>query len=399
MVKPGAQTGMPAAIWVLGFVSLFMDVSSEMIHAYLPLFLVNVLGASALTLGAIEGIAEAIASITKMFSGALSDRLGQRKLLTVLGYGLAAFTKPAFPLAGSIGWVMAARFIDRVGKGVRDAPRDALIADIAPPELRGASYGLRQSLDTVGAFVGPLLAIAVMALSSGDYRAVFWVAVAPAFTAFALIAFGVREPEKKRETSSQPRLRRKDLARLGAPFWWVVVLSAIFTLARFSEAFLILRGQADGLPLTLIPLVMVLMNIVYALAAYPVGMLADRVDRVSVLEIGFGILIAADLALGFLPGIPGLALGVALWGLQLGFTQGVFSALIADAAPPELRGTAFGVFNLVSGGVLLAASLVAGGLWDRFGPMATFAGGAAFTLLALAGLQLWRRRPAARPLR
>jgi MFS family permease len=387
---------LPAAIWVLGLVSLFMDISSEMIHAYLPLFLVNVLGASALMVGVIEGIAEATASITKMFSGALSDRLGQRKFLTALGYGLAAVTKPVFPLASTIGWVMAARFIDRIGKGVRDAPRDALIADIAPPELRGASYGLRQSLDTIGAFIGPLLAIAVMALSAGNYRAVFWVAVVPGFIAFALIAFGVREPEKKSETAARPRLGRAELRRLGSPFWWIVGVAAVFTLARFSEAFLILRAQSDGMPLAVIPLIMVLMNVVYALAAYPIGALSDRVDRVTMLEIGFGILILADLALGVAPGVIGLALGVALWGLHLGFTQGVLSALVADTAPKDLRGTAFGVFNLVSGVVLFVASLVAGALWDRLGPQATFVGGAIFTAVALAGL-LARRRHLARP--
>jgi MFS family permease len=390
------RRGIPGAIWVLGLVSLFMDVSSEMIHAYLPLFLVNVLGASALTVGVIEGVAEATASITKVFSGALSDRLRQRKFLTALGYGLAAFTKPVFPLASSIGWVMAARFIDRIGKGVRDAPRDALIADIAPADLRGASYGLRQSLDTVGAFLGPLLAIVIMAASGDAYRAVFWIAVIPGFIAFGLIAFGVREPPQRSETAKTPRLGRAELARLGSPFWWITGVGAIFTLAGVSDAFLILRAQSDGLPLTLIPLVMVAMNVVYALAAYPVGIISDRVERVAMLEIGFAVLIAADLALGLLPGIAGLTIGVILWGLQNGFTQGVFSALVADAAPADLRGTAFGVFNLASGIALLAASLIAGALWDAIGPQATFVGGAIFTAVALCGL-LARRRELAPP--
>lgn len=391
MLKLTIGRNIPAAIWVLGLVSLFMDISSEMIHAYLPLFLVNVLGASALMVGVIEGIAEATASITKMFSGALSDRLGQRKFLTALGYGMAAFTKPIFPLASTIGWVFAARFIDRIGKGVRDAPRDALIADIAPPALRGASYGLRQSLDTIGAFLGPLAAILVMAVSAGNYRAVFWVAVVPGFIAFALVAFGVREPEKKSDTPMRPRLGRAELKRLGGPFWWIVGVAAVFTLARFSEAFLILRAQSDGMPVAIIPLIMVLMNVVYALAAYPIGALSDRIDRVTMLEIGFGLLAVADLALGLAPGVVGLALGVALWGLHLGFTQGVLSALVADTAPKDLRGTAFGVFNLVSGLVLFVASLIAGTLWDRLGPQATFVAGAIFTTVALAGL-LTRRR-------
>ena len=383
----------PTAIWVLGFVSLLMDVSSEMIHALLPIYLVTVLGASALTVGVIEGIAEATASITKVFSGALSDWLGKRKLLAAIGYGLAAFTKPVFPLATTVGWVVAARFIDRIGKGIRDAPRDALIADLAPAELRGASFGLRQSLDTVGAFVGPLLAIAIMALTMDNFRAVFWVAVIPGFLAFALIAFAVPEP-KRPEGLREVRtpLSFKELKRLGGAFWWVVAIAAVFTLARFSEAFLLLRAQSVGLPLALIPAVLVLMNVVYAFSAYPVGALSDRVDRVTLLFIGFAILIVADLALGLSGNIFGVAVGVALWGLHMGFTQGILSTLVADAAPPELRGTAFGMFNLASGLALLAASIIAGALWDTAGPEGTFIAGAAFTAIAFAGLLAVRGR-------
>ena len=383
----------PPAIWVLGLVSLLMDVSSEMIHALLPIYLVTVLGTSALTVGIIEGIAEATASITKVFSGALSDWLGKRKFLAAIGYGLAAFTKPVFPLAGSVGWVVAARFIDRVGKGIRGAPRDALIADIAPPELRGASFGLRQSLDTVGAFVGPLMAIAVMALTMDNFRAVFWVAVVPGFLSFALIAFAVKEPERPKDVRKvQAPLSMKELRGLGGAYWWVVAIAAVFTLARFSEAFLVLRAQSVGLPLALIPAVFVLMNVVYALAAYPVGVLSDKVDRLTLLFIGFAILIVADLALGLTSGIAGVAIGVALWGLHMGFTQGVLSTLVADAAPAELRGTAFGMFNLVSGMALLAASVVAGALWDMTGPEGTFLAGAVFTAIAFAGLLLVRGR-------
>ena len=388
-----ASRQIPAAIWVLGLVSLLMDVSSEMIHALLPIYLVTVLGASALTVGIIEGIAEATAAITKVFSGALSDWLGKRQLLAAIGYGLAAFTKPVFPLAGSIGWVVAARFIDRVGKGIRGAPRDALIAALAPPQVRGAAFGLRQSLDTVGAFVGPLLAIAIMALTMDNFRAVFWVAVVPGFLSFALIAFAVKEPERPaairqvRAPLSMPELRR-----LGAAYWWVVAVAAVFTLARFSEAFLILRAQSVVLPLALIPAVLVLMNMVYALAAYPVGILSDKVDRLTALFIGFAILIVADLVLGLTSDIVGLAIGVALWGLHMGFTQGVLSTLVADAAPAELRGTAFGVFNLVSGIALLAASVTAGALWDIAGPEGTFLAGAVFTAIAFAGLLAVRGR-------
>jgi MFS family permease len=382
----------PRGVWALGFVSLLMDVSSEMIHALLPIYLVALMGASMETIGVIEGIAEATASVTKMFSGALSDWLGKRKALTALGYGLAALTKPVFPLASSIGWVMAARFVDRIGKGVRGAPRDALLADIAPPELRGASFGLRQSLDTVGAFVGPLVAIGLMALTGNRFRIVFWAAVLPAFLAVALLLAAVREPAASRvRRAAHFPLSAAALRQFGTGFWLVVGIAFVFTLARFSEAFLVLRAQGLGLPIALAPMTFVTMNIVYALAAYPAGVLADRFDRMTIATIGFALLIGADLALAFAGGIPGAALGVALWGLHLGLTQGILSTLVADTAPPEQRGAAFGVFNLASGLALLAASLVAGALWDAFGARATFLAGAAFTALALIGLAVASR--------
>ena len=384
----------PAGVWALGFVSMLMDVSSEMIHALLPIYLVTVLGTSALTVGVIEGIAEATASIIKVFSGALSDWLGRRKLLAVIGYGLAAFTKPIFPLASTIGWLVAARFIDRVGKGIRGAPRDALVADFAPAHLRGASFGLRQSLDTIGAFIGPLIAIALMWFTADNFTAVFWVAVIPAFISLALIMFAVREPRRPPELRKvYAPLSKTELGRLGAAYWWVVIVATVFTLARFSEAFLILRAQSVGLPLALVPAVLVVMNILYAVAAYPAGVLSDRIDRVSILIGGFLLLVAADVALAFASGVLGVMIGVALWGLHMGFTQGLLAALIADAAPPELRGTAFGVFNLLTGVALLAASVIAGALWDAIGPQGTFIAGAAFTLLALAGLLAFGRRP------
>jgi MFS family permease len=392
----GAKYGLrdiPGGIWALGFVSLLMDVSSEMIHALLPIYLVSVLGTSTLIVGIIEGIAEATASITKIFSGALSDWLGKRKFLAALGYGLAALTKPIFPLAPSVGWLVAARFIDRVGKGIRGAPRDALIADLAPAHVRGASFGLRQSLDTVGAFLGPLLAIALMWLTADNFTAVFWVAVIPAFLAFGLIVFAVKEPARPaglREVRSP--LSLGELARLGGVYWFVVGIATVFTLARFSEAFLILRAQSVGLPIFLVPAVMVLMNLVYALAAYPAGILSDRNDRTRVLMIGIAFLIAADLVLGFAAGVLGVALGVVLWGLHMGFTQGLLATLVADAAPAELRGTAFGMFNLLGGIALLAASIVAGALWDAAGPKGTFLAGAAFTIIALTGLAAVRGR-------
>ncbi|MEQ1935548.1 MAG: MFS transporter [Fimbriimonadaceae bacterium] len=382
----------PPAVWALGFVSLLMDLSSEIIHALLPVYLVTVLGVSMLTVGFIEGIAEATASIVRVFSGALSDRLGKRKLLAVVGYGLAALTKPVFPLASSVSWLVAARFIDRVGKGIRGAPRDALVADIAPAHLRGASFGLRQSLDTVGAFLGPALAIGLMWLTANNFQAVFWFAVLPAFLAVGLLIFAVHEPERPsglRKVRSP--LSLAELRCFGPAYWWVVGVAVVFSIARFSEAFLILQAQSVGLPIVLVPLVLVLMNVVYAIAAYPAGVLSDHANRITVLGVGFGILIAADLVLAFVSGLAGVAIGVALWGLHMGFTQGLLATLIADAAPPELRGTAFGIFNLATGVALLVASVLAGALWDAVGSQATFLAGAAFTALALAGLAAIQR--------
>lgn len=382
----------PNAVWALGFVSLLMDTSSEIIHALLPVYLVSVLGASMVTVGFIEGVAEATASITKVFSGAISDWLGKRKLLAVIGYGLAALTKPIFPLAPSVGWLFAARFVDRIGKGIRGAPRDALIADIAPAKLRGASFGLRQSLDTAGAFIGPALAIGLMWWTANNFRTVFWFAVIPAFLCVALLVLAIDEPERPaglRKVHSP--LSGVELKRLGLAYWFVVGIAVTFSLARFSEAFLILRAQAVGLPVMLVPLVLVLINLVYSLAAYPAGALSDRVNRITLLGIGFGFLVAADLALALTNGLAGVAAGVALWGLHMGFTQGLLATLVADTAPPELRGTAFGMFNLLSGLALLIASVLAGELWQRIGPQSTFLAGAVFTALALAGLAVARR--------
>ena len=381
----------PAGIWALGFVSLLMDISSEMIHALLPVYLVTVMGTSMVTVGVIEGIAEATASIVKVFSGALSDWLGKRKLLAAFGYGLAACTKPIFPLASSVGWLVAARFIDRVGKGIRGAPRDALIADIAPPHLRGASFGLRQSLDTIGAFVGPLIAIALMWLTANHFQSIFWIAVIPAFLSVALLLFSVREPERPAALRKvRFPLSLEELRRLDSSYWLVVAVATVFTLARFSEAFLILRAQGVGLPLVLIPMVLVMMNAVYALTAYPAGVLSDRFNRLTMLIFGFALLIAADLTLALTSGLIGVAFGVMLWGLHMGFTQGLLATLVADTAPPELRGTAYGMFNLLGGLAALAASVLAGSLWVAGGPLATFLAGAGLTTLALLGLGLVR---------
>ncbi|WP_248298239.1 MFS transporter [Tabrizicola sp. YIM 78059] len=391
--SPSPWRGLPAGIWALGFVSLLMDVSSEMIHALLPVYLTVGLGATALTVGVIEGIAEATAAITKVFSGALSDRIGRRKELAAIGYGLAAVTKPVFPLAPSIGWVVAARFIDRVGKGIRGAPRDALVADLAPEGRRGAAFGLRQSLDTLGAFLGPLLAIALMWVFANDFQSVFWVAVVPAFLALGLILFAVQEPARPEGLRKvRNPLSRAELRLLGGMYWAVVAVATVFTLARFSEAFLILRAEELGLSLMLIPLVLVGMNAVYALSAWPAGVLSDRMSRPTLLMAGLALLIAADLVLALASGFVALSLGIALWGLHMGLTQGLLSALVAEAVPAELRGTAYGLFNLITGGALLMASVIAGALWQGLGSEATFLAGAAFALIAALGLVPLRNR-------
>jgi len=392
----------PRGVWALGLVSLFMDTSSELIHSLLPMFLVTVLGASVISVGLIEGIAEATAQILKVFSGALSDYLGRRKLLTVIGYGVAALTKPLFPLAGSTATVFAARVMDRIGKGIRGAPRDALIADISPPEIRGASFGLRQSLDTVGAFLGPLLAIVCMALLADDVRAVFWIATLPAIAAVVILIVGVREPKTHAapgDSHTRPPLHLADSKRFGASFWWLMLFGAVLAVGRFSEAFLLLRAQDVGLGLTYLPVVLMLMNVTYAASSYPAGVLSDRVDRVGVIGIGCLLLIAADVVLAAAHGVWVVLAGAALWGLHLGLTQGLLSAVVADHAPARFRGTAFGIFNLVTGLGVLLASVLAGVLWEQIGPPATFLAGAGLTAVAVLGLgvALRRRDAPARP--
>jgi MFS family permease len=374
----------PRGVWVLGFVSLFMDVSSEMIHALLPVFLIGTLGISATLLGLIEGIAEATAHITKLFSGLLSDRFGNRKYLALLGYGMAAAVKPLFPLAESALAVFTARIADRMGKGIRGAPRDALIADITPPELRGAAFGLRQSLDTVGAFLGPLAAVGLMALLVDDVRAVLWFACVPALLAVGILAFGIDEPKAVARTARKPGLNLATAKMLGGNFWLITGAAGFLMLARFSEAFLIIKASEVGLSARYIPLVLVVMSVVYSLTSYPAGILSDRFGRRGLLLLGLAVLLMADLILGFSTSIAMVFFGVGLWGLHMGLTQGLLSAMVADAAPAELRGTAFGIFSLVSGVVVLIASVLAGYLWDAEGSRATFMAGAVFTALAIA---------------
>lgn len=389
----------PTGVWVLGLVSMFMDISSEMIHSLLPLFLVGTLGASALLVGLIEGLAEATALIVKVFSGALSDYLGKRKALAVFGYALGALTKPLFAIAPTAGVVLSARLMDRAGKGVRGAPRDALVADIAQVEARGAAFGLRQSLDTAGALLGPLLAVGLMLLWANDFRAVFWVAFVPGVFAVSLLLFGVREPARKVGKKRTNPFRRENLKRLSGAYWWVVGIGAVFTLARFSEAFLVLRARQGGIPVAYVPLVMVGMNVVYSGSAYPFGRLSDRMNHGALLSLGLSVLIAADLILAANDHWLTVAAGVSVWGLHMGITQGLLATMIADTAPMDLRGTAYGFFNLVIGIAMLIASAAAGLLWDRFGASFTFYAGAGFATLSLMGIVLktWRQRRLLKP--
>ena len=381
----------PTGIWVLGFVSMLMDISSEMVHSLLPLFMVTTLGASAFTVGIIEGLAESTALIVKVFSGVISDYLGKRKGLAVFGYALGAITKPLFAIAPTIGIVLTARLLDRVGKGIRGAPRDALVADIAPAHLRGAAFGLRQSLDTVGAFLGPLFAVGLMLLWANDFQAVFWVAVIPGMMAVALLIFGVKEPERQTSAARLNPIRRENLKRLGKPYWHVVGIGAIFTLARFSEAFLVLRAQQGGIPIALVPLVMVAMNLIYAVSAYPFGKLSDNMSHIKLLALGLVVLIVADVVLASSSHWAVVLCGVALWGVHMGVTQGLLATMVADTAPADLRGTAYGFFNLMSGLAMLISSVVAGLLWDKLGAPFTFYAGAIFCVIALLGL-VWANK-------
>ena len=372
----------PRTIWALGFVSLFTDLGSEMVHGLLPVLMAGILGASALTIGLIEGAAEALVLVTKVFSGYFSDAIGRRKPLVLLGYGVAALAKPLFPLADSIATVTTARLLDRFGKGIRGAPRDALVGDLAPPSIRGACFGLRQSMDTVGAVLGPLVAVALLWAFADDIRTVLWFAVIPGLVSIALLLTVVPEPNDGQRRPARLPITRQGLAHLGAAFWGLVAVGALISLTRFSEAFLVLRASERGVPLTFIPLVLVVMSGAYMLSAYPAGRLSDRLPRTAVLAAGMAVLAVANIALALAEGYAMLFAGIALWGLHMGLTQGILASLIADVAPVEYRGTAFGVFSLVSGAGLLAASVLAGLLWDVVNPAATFVAGAVVAVIA-----------------
>jgi MFS family permease len=392
-----AAPGLPATVWMLGLVSMFMDISTEMVHALLPVFLVSVLGLGAVSLGLVAGIGEATASLTRIFSGALSDYFGRRKLLALAGYGIAALSKPLFPLASNLSWIVLAHFIDRMGKGIRVAPRDALIADVTDVRRRGGAYGLRKALDSAGATVGPLLAIALMALTGGEIRTVYWFALIPALLAVAVLAFGVREPRAAPPPARRFSLRRSELGKLGGVFWSLLVVVGLLHLAMLSEAFMLLRAVEIGLRPGLVPLVLVVMNLVYALSAYPIGHISDRRKsaergRGGLLFFGFAPFIGANLVLFGSSTLWHVLAAAVLWGVHLGATRGLLPAMIADVVPREARATAFGVFHFVAGITLLPANAIAGLIWEFYGAQVTFVVSACIALFALGAFGLWRAR-------
>jgi MFS family permease len=388
----GHSSAIPRSVWWLGIVSLLMDIATEMIRSLLPIFLVSVLKASTATVGLIEGLGEATAAMVKLPSGWLSDRLGKRKALAVAGYSLSALAKPLVAFAPTAAWVLLSRVSDRVGKGIRDAPRDALMADVVPAQHRGAAFGLRQSLDTIGALVGPLVALGLMELLDRRFSVVFLLATIPAALSVLALVFGVRDADALRSVGAAAfPLRWQQLGQLEKRIWALIVFGAILTLSRFSEAFLLLRARDLGLPIALVPLVLIVMSSVYAASAYPMGIWSDRIDRRTLLVAGFSVLMVSDLVLAYAPGFLTALLGAGLWGLHMGMTQGLLSALVADAAPAPLRGSLFGLFNFFTGIAMLLASVLAGILWEKFGPVITFLCGATFAALGLSGMVVMPR--------
>lgn len=377
----------PSTIWMLGLTSLFMDVSTEIVHSVMPIYLVTVLGASPMLVGAIDGVAEATASIMKVFSGALSDWVGRRKPLAIAGYGMAAITRPILPFASTVTEIFALRILDRIGKGVRVAPRDALVADHVRPEILGAAYGLRQGLDTIGALVGPIIAAIVLASSNNDFQWVFWVSCIPAALCVLIISLGVSEAARP---ADRPRpafpLRPSQVRRLRGVFWGSMAIIMLLLIPRFSEGFLLLKAQQSGISVTWVPLLLAAVNLVAAPVSFPAGRLSDRIGRRHLVMSGFAVLVAAQLVLTVTDGPIGVLVGALFWGLHLGMTQGVLAAMIVDHAPADLRGTAFGVFHVASGLAVLVGSFGAGWIWDQLGSTTMFATAAAIGVAGLAAL-------------
>lgn len=379
----------PRTIWALGTVSLLMDISTELIHSLLPIFMVSVLGANLTYVGIIEGIAESTALMTKMFSGTISDFLNKRKILVGLGYGLSAITKPLFPLANSLSIVLFARFFDRIGKGIRDAPRDALISDLAPYKGRGASFGLRQALDSMGAVIGPLMAMLFIYIFSGNIRYVFWIATIPAILAVLVLIFGVTEPEKNSLQIQHPKewvLYWYKIRHLNKAFWYLLFIGGVLALARFSEAFLILKANSVGVSLAWLPSIMIVMNIAFASSSFPAGALSDVIGRQAILSSSILLLFMAEIILGFSSTIWMTMIGVIIWGLHMGLSQGLLAAMVADSTPEHLRGFAYGIFYFVCGIATLFSSIIAGMIGDRWGIPFLFYFASVFSTIAILAL-------------
>jgi len=359
-------------IALLGLVSLLTATSSAMVYGLLPVFLVKVLGASIGIVGVMEGLAEASNSAMRLLSGITSDWIGRRKPVVAFGYLLSAANKLVFPMAESVSIVFVARLVDRFGKGVRDAPRDALISDLTPSHIRGSGFGLRTALYTMGFVLGPLAAIGLMVASGDNFRLVFAIAVAPAFAAVGILLFAIGEDPAQSSREARFRIRLSHLSRLPAAFWWSISVASLLSLARYSPAFLVLKASDVGIDPAFVPLILVFTHTVFSAAAYPFGALADRVDHRLQLALAVAVLLAADLVLAAGGTMVTAFLGASLWGLQMGVSEGLLSASVANAAPDDLRGTAFGIYQLAFGLAAFGASGTAGALWSIGGPPLAF---------------------------
>lgn len=394
MKSMGRYFGMGRNVFAAGLVSFFMDVSSEMVYPLIPLFLANVLGVNKSVIGLIEGIAESTASLLKVFSGWLSDRIGRRKGLMGMGYGISVLSRPLIALA--VGWpqILASRFIDRLGKGIRTAPRDAIIAESSLPEVMGRAFGFHRAMDTLGAVVGPALAFFLLGLFAGDFRKVFWLSMIPGIIAVLLIVFLIQE--KKRALPESRKRPRLTLAHFDWRFKFFVVITTLFAIGNSSDVFLILRSQQLGIPTAVIPVLYLTFNLIYSLSAFPAGMAADRFGKKRIMMIGF--ILFAFIYYGF--AVAGSATTAwvlfGLYGIFMGLTEGVQKAFLTTIIPSDFKATAFGIYNTAIGLALFPASLIGGWLWDRVSPSATFYYGSAmaavFTLLFIAFIVILNRQ-------
>jgi MFS family permease len=379
LVESGRGWPLSRNVWVAGWVSFFMDVSSEMVYPLVPLFLSSTLGVSKSVVGLIEGIAEATASLLKLFSGVIADRFGKNKLLMGFGYGISTASRPILALASGWGMVFLARFTDRAGKGIRTAPRDAIIAASTPPGQLGLAFGFHRALDTAGAVVGPAVALAILAVWAADFRLVFWLSVVPGVLAVALIVWFIEADGRVRPAQAALAW---SLRGFDDRFWEFLLVIGLFSLGNSSNAFLILKAEQVGTSPAWISGIYVGYNALYALMSVPGGLLADRVGMRRMIIVGLGLFAAvyAGIALASTP--QQIAALFLCYGIYMGLTEGVQRAYLATLAPKERTATAFGLYHMVVGIAILPASLFAGVLWDTVGPAAPFLFGAGMAALA-----------------